>query len=146
MKNTKWFGLAISVVLPLVSTQAQAPVSQGPDSSQGQSAPAPVDLSPGVSEAIRLAESGVGDDVVVAYIQNSQATFNLSADHVLYLKDLGLSSAVVTARLNHDSGVRTQTQPYPPSTQPPAQPEVGPQPVEAPPPVYVTTPPPEVNY
>ncbi|MEY2429028.1 MAG: hypothetical protein QOJ40_1913 [Verrucomicrobiota bacterium] len=146
MKNTKWFGLLVSVVLPLVSTQAQAPVSQGPDSSPGQSAAAPVDLSPGVSEAIRLAESGVGDDVVVAYIQNSQATFNLSADHVLYLKDLGLSSAVVTAMLNHDSGFRTQTQPYPPATQPPPQPEVAPQPVEAPPPTYVTTPPPEVNY
>ena len=146
MKNTKWFGLVVSVALPLVSIQAQAPVAPGPNDPQAQSAAVPSDLSPGASEAIRLAESGVGDEVVVAYIQNSQAAFNLSADHVLYLKDLGLSSAVVAAMLNHDNGVRTQTQPYPPATQPPPpQPEVA-QPVEAPPPVYVSTPPPEVNY
>src|SRR5438105_4984702 len=140
MKNTKWFGLVVSVALPLISSHAQAPVVPGPNASAEQSAAVPSDLSPGVTEAIRLAESGVGDDVVVAYIQNSQATFNLSADHVLYLKDLGLSSAIVTAMLNHDSGIRAQTQPSTP------QPEVAPQPVEGPPPVYVSTPPPEVNY
>ena len=147
MKNTKWFGLVVSVALPLLSTNAQAPVAQGPNDPQGQSAAVPSDISPGASEAIRLAESGVGDEVVTAYIQNSQAAFNLSADHVLYLKDLGLSPAVITAMLSHDNSLRTQTQPYPPSTQPPPpQPEVPPQPEAAPPPVYVSTPPPEVNY
>src|SRR5258706_14181298 len=40
----------------------------------------PGNLSPAVSEVIRLAESGTGDDVILAYIQNSQGPFNLSAD------------------------------------------------------------------
>ena len=41
--------------------------------------------------------------MVLAYVQNSQAPFNLSADHVLYLKDVGVPSPVVAAMLNRDS-------------------------------------------
>src|SRR5258706_1344553 len=113
MKNIKWFGLVISIAVPLLSAHAQAPGTQFPgESAQAQSTAAvPTDLSPAALEAIRLSESGVGEEVVVAYIQNSQASFNLSADHLLYLKDLGLSPAVVTAMLTHDNALRTQTQP-----------------------------------
>src|SRR5882724_6224937 len=118
MRNIKWFGLVVSITVPLLSTHAQ--VSGPSESAQAQSTAAvPSDLSPAASEAIRLSESGVGEEVVVAYIQNSQASFNLSADHLLYLKDLGLSPAVVTAMLTHDNALRTQTQPLPPATQPP---------------------------
>ena len=64
---------------------------------------------------VRLAGSGVGDDVVLAYIQNSQAPFNLSADNVLYLKDVGLSPQVTSAMLSHDSTLRGQPQQYAPA-------------------------------
>src|SRR6266403_5801947 len=114
MKNLKWMGLLTAVALPLFSGHAQAPVTQLPEPGpNGQlenqsSAAMPTDLTPGAAEVIRLAESGSGDDVVLAYIRNSQAAFNLSADHILYLKDLGLSSAVLTAMLAHDTTLRGQ--------------------------------------
>ncbi len=63
----------------------------------------------------------MGDDVVLAYIQNSQAQFNLSADDVLYLKDIGLSAQVTSAMLTHDSALRGQPQQYAPAA-PAAQP------------------------
>src|SRR6266568_3600905 len=48
------------------------------------------------------------DNVIVAYVNNSQAPFDLSANEVLYLKDLGISSPVVTAMINHDTALRGQ--------------------------------------
>jgi hypothetical protein len=65
--------------------------------------PAPTDIkvSLNVSEVIKLAQSGVGDEVIIAYIANAPSLFNLTADEVLYLSDLGISDAVVAAMIKH---------------------------------------------
>jgi hypothetical protein len=167
MKNTTWVGLVTAVAFPLLCGYAQtpgAPVAGAPTQAQ---AAAPVNLSPGAAEVVRLAGSGVGDDVVVAYIQNSQAPFNLSADDVLYLKDIGLSPQVASAMLSHDTTLRGQPQPYAPAAAAPVAPapvapmapvttapppvyapqQVGAPPtVTAPPPTYVTSAPADVSY
>src|SRR5258707_5802634 len=144
MKNIEWGGIIATVSLSLLTACAQAPVPSYPNAAYpnppaqtGAAGAVPADISPSAAEVIRLAESGVGDEVVVAYIQNSQASFYLSADHVLYLKDLGLSPQVLSAMLSHDSVMRSQAQSYPSPTQPsvappPPQTEVPPQAVEAP--------------
>jgi hypothetical protein len=166
MKNTKWVGLVVALALPVLATYSQtpgAPASGGPEQAP---AAVPVNLSPGAAEVVRLAGSGVGNDVVLAYIQNSQATFNLSADDVLYLKDIGLSPQVTSAMLSHDSALRGQPQQNPPvapapaaqpgsapltyqwqtpATPAPAAPEMPPPQVAAPPPAYVTSAPADVS-
>jgi len=151
MKNIKWVGL-LATVLPLHLGFTQAPVIQSqlaaaPAQIQGGEA-VPANISPAAAEVVRLSESGVGDDVVLAYVQNSQTRFDLSADAILYLKDLGIPSQVVSAMLNRDSAFQNQAQP-PPTAQPPPVASVPeqrqPQQPEAPP-VYVSNPPPEVNY
>jgi len=150
MKIMKWLGLLTAAALPLFSGHAQAPETQVPGPN-GQlenqtTTAAPSDLSPGAAEVIRLAESGSGDDVVLAYIRNSQSAFNLSADHILYLKDLGLSSSVLSAMLTHDTTLRTQgpvSAPAPVSQEPVAAPLTPPvQQTEA---VYAN-PPEDVSY
>src|ERR1051325_3170117 len=111
MKKTKWVGLLAAVALPLNFTNAQQEALPTPQNATPQAIGTPVaptNISPAAAEVIRLAESGVGDDVVLAYIQNSQTTFDLGADEVLYLRDVGLSSAVITAMLNHDTTMRNQ--------------------------------------
>jgi len=151
MKTTKWVGLLSIIALPMLSCTAQAPPPPQPAAgipAEPQVAtPAPTDLSPAAAEVIKLSGSGVGEDVILAYVQNSQAPFNLSANHLLYLRDLGLSSNVVTAMLNRDSALHTQpttAQTAPPP--PPPVPEPAPQ-EQLPPPDYVQTAPPvEVNY
>src|SRR6266446_8227719 len=122
-----------SLALPLLSGYAQPPPTSIPSSPvPGQpAAPVPAAVSPAVAEVLRLAESGVSEDVVMAYIQNSPAGFNLSADQILYVRDLGLSSQVITAMLNRDAALRSQ----PPPSQPATEPEPAPAPtvpVEAP--------------
>jgi hypothetical protein len=153
MKYMKWVGLLAAVALPLQILNAQTPESEAavpvPDEQQ-RSAPVPTDLSPTVREVLRLTESGVGDQVVLAYIQNAQAPFNLSADHILYLRDLGLTPEVTTAMLNHDKGLPVQMSATTPQPQPEPVPQAPPppsEPVTAPlTPTYVSNPPVEVNY
>ena len=61
----------------------------------------PVDLSPALQEIVKLAESGVDDDVILAYIQNSPVPFNPTPEEIIYLTDIGLSDVVITAMVNH---------------------------------------------
>jgi hypothetical protein len=152
MKSTKWLALMAAVTIPLLSGYAQAPAAGA------------ANISPGAAEVVKLAGSGVGDDVVLAYVQNSQDLFNLTADNVLYLRDVGVSQPVITAMLNHDSALHNQAPPQnPPPQNPPPQyapteappgPAPAPGPAqEAPPPQavaapasYVGSPPADVSY
>ena len=43
----------------------------------------PSSITPAVAEVIRLAESGVTDEVLISYVRNVQTPFNLSADTIL---------------------------------------------------------------
>jgi hypothetical protein len=156
MKNTKWVGLVTVLAFPLLSGYGQTPEAAVPGAPGQAQAAIGANLSPGAAEVVRLAGSGVGDDVVLAYIQNSQAPFSLSADNVLYLKDVGLSPQVTSAMLSHDSTLRGQPQQYAPAaTAPvapapmapaPMAPAMAQPPVTAPPPAYVTSPPADVTY
>lgn len=67
-------------------------------------APAPVqtpetmpELSPEIAEVVKLAQSQVGDDVLLNYIASSQHAFNPSADELIFLADIGVSNDVINA-------------------------------------------------
>ncbi|HWX21012.1 MAG TPA: DUF6600 domain-containing protein [Candidatus Binatia bacterium] len=153
MNTTKWIGLVAGMILPLSLAHAQAPVAQPSyGSAPVQAAPvAPPPLSPAAAEVLQLGQAGTSEDVILAYIQNSQAGFNLSADQILYLRDVGISSSAITAMLNRDNALRGQPPAYgqtapPPTPAPPPVPvqeTVPPPPAAAP--VYVSSPPPEVG-
>jgi hypothetical protein len=157
MKIMKWFGLVTGLVLGATAALAQV---AGTPAAGPVSATAPATLSPGAAEVVRLATSGVTDDVVLAFIQNSQAPFTLSANDVLYLKDLGLSPQVTSAMISHDSTLRGQAQAYAPAPSGPAPAAAVPPPspvmaptaapaatvAAAPAPVYVSSPPADVSY
>src|SRR2546426_4996543 len=151
MKKTKWLGLVASVLLPLFTGCAQPappPVAKTPLPEQPASS-VPATVSPGVAEVLRLAQSGVAEDVILAYINNSTTGFNLSADQILYARDMGLSSQVITAMLDRDTALRNQPQPaWAPTAPPPAAPEptVAVEAPLTPPPTEVSSPPAQVSY
>src|SRR5262245_5314889 len=120
MKSTKWVALIAAVTIPLLAGYAQVPP------------PGAANISPNAAEVVKLASSGVGDDVVLAYVQNSQTPFDLTADNVLYLRDLGVSQPVITAMLNHDSAMRGQAPEGAPPPYAPVPAQAGPAPVTAP--------------
>ncbi len=113
---------------------------------QDSSAPSPVppaainapvpQLSYGVAQIVKLAQAKVSDDTIIAYIKNSGNSYGLNADQIIYLRQQGVSDAVITAMLNQPKpGVAPATIPMPttPAPQPvasaayaqPAEPYVG---------------------
>jgi hypothetical protein len=50
--------------------------------------PPKIRLSPWTSEIVKLAESGIEVSIILSFIENS-GTFNLGADQIVYLNDLG---------------------------------------------------------
>ena len=78
---------------PQTSTAAASPAS-----SQAQASP---QLSPGVSDVLRMSQAGVSDATVVAYVQTSERGYGgLSAPEIVYLHEAGVSSGVVNAMLD----------------------------------------------
>ncbi len=108
-----------------------------------------------VADLIKLASSGVDQGVLLAYATNSASLFNLNAEEIIYMKDLGIPSAVVTAILQHDQALKeggAGSNPNPPpalavqqfapqAVAPPPAPAV----VSAPPPAVPAGPPPEAQ-
>jgi hypothetical protein len=50
---------------------------------------APVSISPATAEVTRMAQSGVTDEVLIAFVKRSSSKFRLSEETIVYLKDLG---------------------------------------------------------
>jgi hypothetical protein len=80
------------------------------------SANATPQLTPPENEIVTLSKAKISDDVVVSYIRNSAQSYNLTAAQILYLRDQGISDAVIQAMLNHSAQLAQPTQAAPPAT------------------------------
>jgi hypothetical protein len=60
-------------------------------------APAQINLPPVPAEVLRMSEAGMSDDVITAYLQKSAYPYTLDAGQIIYLHDMGVSSAVLDA-------------------------------------------------
>jgi hypothetical protein len=78
-------------------------------------------LSYGVVEILKLAQAKVTDDTIIAYIKSSGNSYNLNAAQIIYLRQQGVSDAVITTMLNQPKpGTAAATVPMPttPAPQP----------------------------
>lgn len=114
-------------------------------------------ISVAAAEILKLVRSGVGDEIILPFIQNHRTRYNLTADEVLSLGKSGVKPNVITAMLQHDHelalsnpGTTTPTGPPGPATASDPVPMESQIPVVAPspssPPVEVSNPPMEVGY
>lgn len=58
-------------------------------------------LSPGLQEIVKMVQAGVGNDVVVSFVENSPTAYFPSADDVIRLNELGVPSSVILALLRN---------------------------------------------
>ena len=65
--------------------------------------PAELNLSPALSEVVKLVQAGVGEGVLAAYVTNSTDVFNIGASEILYLHDLGMPESLITVLIQQDS-------------------------------------------
>jgi hypothetical protein len=138
--------LAGVVIAILVSS---VPLAMAQDSS-GQAivnATAP-QLAYGVPQILQLTQAKVGDDTIIAYIKNTGTSYGLNADQIIYLKQQGVSDAVITAMLNQPKPGVAAYSPASPAPQPVAQTAVAPAPTAtvAPTVTYVQAAPAPVYY
>ncbi len=70
-------------------------------------------------DVLKMAQSGVSEQVIEGYVNNSSATFNLNADDIVYLQQNGVPQPVISTMISHDSSLaQGQTQPLQGQTQP----------------------------
>jgi len=94
------------VEVPAADTNVSAATNPA-SSGFAVSAPADVRTNGPAADVIRLARSGVDQEVILAYVTNSTAAFHLTAGEVIYLTNLGVPQGVVTAMLQHDQVLKT---------------------------------------
>ena len=113
--------LAVMAVASLTFSTATVRAQNSPATSTAQptaaSAPA-VPLSYGLTQVLQLEQAKVGDTTIIAYIKNSGNSYDLSADQIIYLRQQGLSDAVLTTMLTQPRpglAVAAPTTPAPPA-------------------------------
>jgi hypothetical protein len=57
-------------------------------------------LSYGVPQVLELTHAKIGDSTIIAYIRNSGIVYRLDASQIIYLKQQGVSEAVIAALIN----------------------------------------------
>jgi hypothetical protein len=94
------------------------------DDSTISTPPAPP-LPYGAADIIQLSQAQVSDGTIVTYIRNSGDSYGLDASQIVYLRQQGVSDAVVDAMLTQPKSGSTTTAPapvmadYPPLPPPP---------------------------
>ena len=102
---TALLAMATNIVAQDSSTSATTPnvVQTAPPAGGAQ-----VQLSYGVPQVLQLSQAKINDSTIVTYIQNSGTIYSLNASEIVYLKQQGVSDAVITTMLNQRQRV-TQT-------------------------------------
>jgi len=119
MKATRLSSDRVTIVLAVVCMTIGWMFWSADTALSGDQTP-PANLSPGLQEVVKLAQAQMGDDVILAYIKNSGASYTLSTDDILYLKSQGVSQNVIAALLQTKSAASS-----PSGSPPPPPPEAG---------------------
>ena len=80
-------------------------------------APVP-QLSYSVQQVLKLQQANVSEDTIVAYINNAGNSYGLDADVIIYLRQQGVSTAVITAMLGQGRAGLTMPAPATPAPAP----------------------------
>lgn len=80
-------------------------------------------LSPWATEIVKLARAGIEDRVMLCFIENA-GRFNLGADQIVHLSEVGVSSDVIAAMLQHDYDLASGARPLTTVTTPPMDPAI----------------------
>jgi hypothetical protein len=101
-------GFVLFTCVPLVVIAADQASPTSDSASPASATPSSLS-SPAAADVVKLAQSGVTDDVLLAFVNSSQQPYNLSANDILYLKNAGLPARVLEAMLKHDSTLTKST-------------------------------------
>ena len=84
-----------------------SPAPQGADSNQDVVRSAR--LSAGLDDIVKLAKAKVEESIILAFVQNSPVAYNPNAQEIIKLRELGISSEVITALIRRGDEVRKRS-------------------------------------
>ncbi len=113
MKTRTSPGLFLKVTIAAVLVLAARNVP-AQDSTTSAAQTAPVQLSYGVSQIIQLSKAKVSEDTIVNYIRNSGSSYGMDASQIVYLKQQGVSDAVINTMLSQPRLTQTVATPASP--------------------------------
>jgi len=97
-RTSRGLFLTVTITAVLVLAARNVPAQDSTTTSAAQTAP--VQLSYGVSQIIQLSKAKVSEDTIVNYIRNSGSSYGMDASQIVYLKQQGVSDAVLNTMLN----------------------------------------------
>ena len=92
---------------PSENTQPVA-LAAGEAPAEKPAAPPNIRPSSPLGEVVKLAQAGVDDSVMFAFVTNSTGTFGLGSAEIIYLNDLGVPPTVITSMIEHDQAAKLQ--------------------------------------
>jgi hypothetical protein len=112
-------------------TPSASPDQPAPAAPSEKSLPAKPQLSAGALDVQRLAQAGVGEGVILAYVTNSATPYGLTPDGIICLKGAGVPSEVISAMITRDQQLAAAAPPLEAALAPPpslavTEPEEGP--------------------
>ncbi|MCY3021475.1 MAG: hypothetical protein NTW87_20870 [Planctomycetota bacterium] len=69
-------------------------------------AASPLSASEGMDEIVGLLQSGVGEEVLVTFVEQSPMAYQPTVDEIFYLRDLGASDTLIQALMTHGESLR----------------------------------------
>lgn len=111
MKTTQVSLIVVSVTLALAAFQPLRSLAQGEPTAAAATDAAKKDaqllkIASPLEEVAELSKSGVGDAVIINYIQNSDRTYNVGAKDIINLRNQGVSTEVTTALIQRGAEQR----------------------------------------
>ena len=64
--------------------------------------PANLNISEATEKILKLTESNLDEKVILTFVEQTPTKFDLDADEIVYLSDVGVPSTVIAAMLKHD--------------------------------------------
>jgi len=107
MRNKLFGGWFLTAALVAACLAGNVGRGQGQPVPPGSEVALPPSIVPGtpLAEVVKLAQVGVDPGIIKAYIANATGTFNLDADKIIALTDLGVTSDLVNAMMDHDKNL-----------------------------------------
>ncbi len=89
-------------------------------------------LPPGVQDVVKMKQAGLSDDVILAQVKSSGASYNLTVDQLIALKQAGVSGPIITALMSGNGSTAAAPAPAPMVAAPPVAPPTTPAPAPVP--------------
>ena len=116
------FSTKTILALAVAIAAATGSISQAQDQPMPPPASLPPEITPDtpLAQVVKLAQAGVDISVISNYVANSTSAFNLDADKIITLTDLGVPKDVVNLMLDRDKAFYVAAATPPPAAVPPA--------------------------